>query len=183
MSRRAIECCCSNAAVLSDSRFWASCSHYAIFIASLCICMHFYLYRLLFAVILSRSSGCNQVAVCQPLLQSYLIWFEVERVKKWNQTWRDRLTRHRSELGGTAAERERERESEMQRLRRSVGVHRSIPRRLVTDHWTASDRWPRLDICPVSRTFALIRYDTRCDFNVRSKANTSQINLPHGTDN
>ena len=81
-------------------------------------------------------------------------------------------------------ERERERESEMQRLRRrSVGVHRSIPRRLVTDHWTASDRWPRLDICPVSRTFALIRYDTRCDFNVRSKANTSQLNLPHGTDN
>ena len=28
-----------------------------------------------------------------------------------------------------------------------------------------------------------IRYDTRCYFNVRSKANTSQLNLPHGTDN
>ena len=26
-----------------------------------------------------------------------------------------------------------------------------------------------------------IRYDTRCYFNVRSKANTSQLNLPHGT--
>jgi len=28
-----------------------------------------------------------------------------------------------------------------------------------------------------------IRYDTRCCFNVRSKANISQLNLPHGTDN
>ena len=28
-----------------------------------------------------------------------------------------------------------------------------------------------------------IRYDTRCYFNVRSKANMSQLNLPHGTDN
>jgi len=28
-----------------------------------------------------------------------------------------------------------------------------------------------------------IRYDTRCYFNVRSKANMSQFNLPHGTDN
>jgi len=28
-----------------------------------------------------------------------------------------------------------------------------------------------------------IRYDTRCYFNVRSKADVSQLNLPHGTDN
>ena len=28
-----------------------------------------------------------------------------------------------------------------------------------------------------------IRYDTRCYINVRSKANISQLNLPHGTDN
>ena len=28
-----------------------------------------------------------------------------------------------------------------------------------------------------------IRYDTRCYFNVRSKADTSQLNPPHGTDN
>jgi len=27
-----------------------------------------------------------------------------------------------------------------------------------------------------------IRYDTRCYFNVRSKADMSQLNLPHGTD-
>ena len=26
-------------------------------------------------------------------------------------------------------------------------------------------------------------YDTRCYFNVRLKANMSQLNLPHGTDN
>jgi len=30
---------------------------------------------------------------------------------------------------------------------------------------------------------ATTRYDTRCYFNVRSKANMSQLNLPHGTDN
>jgi len=28
-----------------------------------------------------------------------------------------------------------------------------------------------------------IRYDTRCYFNVRSKASMSQLNIPHGTDN
>jgi len=28
-----------------------------------------------------------------------------------------------------------------------------------------------------------IRYDTRCYFNLRSKADMSQLNLPHGTDN
>ena len=28
-----------------------------------------------------------------------------------------------------------------------------------------------------------IRYDTRCYINVRSKANMSQLNLPHGIDN
>ena len=27
------------------------------------------------------------------------------------------------------------------------------------------------------------RYETRCYFNVRSKADISQLNLPHGTDN
>jgi len=29
----------------------------------------------------------------------------------------------------------------------------------------------------------MLRYDTRCYFNVRSKADMSQLNLPHGTDN
>ena len=28
-----------------------------------------------------------------------------------------------------------------------------------------------------------IRYDMRCYFNVHSKADISQLNLPHGTDN
>ena len=31
--------------------------------------------------------------------------------------------------------------------------------------------------------YETIRYDTRCHFNVRSKADVSQFNLPHGTDN
>ena len=29
----------------------------------------------------------------------------------------------------------------------------------------------------------MIPYDTRCYFNVRSKADMSQFNLPHGTNN
>ena len=29
----------------------------------------------------------------------------------------------------------------------------------------------------------ILRYDTRCYFDVRSKADISQLNLPHGTDN
>jgi len=34
-------------------------------------------------------------------------------------------------------------------------------------------------------SYDTIRYDTRCYFNVRSKAdmNQSQLNLPHGTNN
>ena len=33
------------------------------------------------------------------------------------------------------------------------------------------------------RTLTSLLYNTRCYFNVRSKANMSQLNLPHGTDN
>jgi len=36
---------------------------------------------------------------------------------------------------------------------------------------------------PYSTARPSIRYDTRCYFNVRSKANMRQLNLPHGTDN
>ena len=35
----------------------------------------------------------------------------------------------------------------------------------------------------LSKVRVTIRYDTRCYFNVRSKADISQLNLPHGTDN
>jgi len=38
--------------------------------------------------------------------------------------------------------------------------------------------FPQLEV-----PYDTIRYDTRCYFNVRSKANMSQLNLPHGTDN
>ena len=34
-----------------------------------------------------------------------------------------------------------------------------------------------------ARMYDTIRYDTRCYFNLRSKADMSQLNLPHGTDN
>ena len=43
---------------------------------------------------------------------------------------------------------------------------------------TMSDRW--WAVLSVDYT---MRYDTRCYINVRSKANMSQLNLPHGTDN
>ena len=32
-------------------------------------------------------------------------------------------------------------------------------------------------------SFFAIRYDTRCYFNVRSKADMSQLNLPYGSKN
>ena len=41
----------------------------------------------------------------------------------------------------------------------------------LTDHGTAVIRYDT------------IRYVTRCRFNVRSKADISQLNLPHGTNN
>jgi len=45
-----------------------------------------------------------------------------------------------------------------------------------------------LSVCPLTVRYDTIRYDTirydtRCYFNVRSKADISQLNLPHGTDN
>jgi len=36
---------------------------------------------------------------------------------------------------------------------------------------------------PTVSLILTIRYDTRCYFNVLSEADTSQLNLPHGTDN
>jgi len=39
-----------------------------------------------------------------------------------------------------------------------------------------------LDCVPVFHKI-IIRYDTRCYVNVRSKADISQLNLPHETDN
>jgi len=54
--------------------------------------------------------------------------------------------------------------------------------------WSTSERvalsvvhvaWTELN----SSSEHTIRYDTRCYFNVRSKADISQLNLPHGTDN
>ena len=38
-------------------------------------------------------------------------------------------------------------------------------------------------LCISALKYDTIRYDTRCYSNVRSKADMSQLNLPHGTDN
>jgi len=40
-----------------------------------------------------------------------------------------------------------------------------------------------LVISSLENRYDTIRYDTRCYFNVRSKADISQLNLLHGTDN
>jgi len=40
-----------------------------------------------------------------------------------------------------------------------------------------------LTILNMQKFYDTIRYDTRCHFKVRSKADISQLNLPHGTDN
>ena len=41
--------------------------------------------------------------------------------------------------------------------------------------------WQPLE--PQRVNYGDIRYDTTCYFNVRSKANIGQLNLPHGTNN
>ena len=49
----------------------------------------------------------------------------------------------------------------------------------------ATDRTKTATVLTISARlcYDTIRYDTRCYFNVRSKADISQLNLPHGTDN
>ena len=54
---------------------------------------------------------------------------------------------------------------------------------------TGNQFYSTFDFCkgywaiPMAEESKDIRYDTRCYFNVRSKADISQLNLPHGTDN
>jgi len=51
---------------------------------------------------------------------------------------------------------------------------------------THGQLWVNQGTCiarPSGATVGRMRYDTRCYFNVRSKADMSQLNLPHGTDN
>ena len=51
----------------------------------------------------------------------------------------------------------------------------------VTNSMQALAFWPPQQVIIVTAgRHDTIRYDTRCYFNVRSKANMSQLNLPHG---
>ena len=80
------------------------------------------------------------------------------------------------------------------RRRRAVGISARRPwsmqfggnqrRRRLDANTSSCDcaRWSRAADIDRPRS-SLNRYDTRCYFNVRSKADISQLNLPHGTDN
>ena len=53
---------------------------------------------------------------------------------------------------------------------------------MMTDSRSAAVPWPETH--PVAaRRRSTIRYDTTCYFNVRSKADMSRFNVPHGNDN
>ena len=56
----------------------------------------------------------------------------------------------------------------------AVFVRRMSTVRLCQKQMTQNDNLIRYDT---------IRYDRRCNFNVRSKADISQLNLPHGAKN
>ena len=47
--------------------------------------------------------------------------------------------------------------------------------------WVIPDKGPLNGGCVCGA--ARLRYDTRCYFNVRSKADMNRLNLPHGDDN
>ena len=47
----------------------------------------------------------------------------------------------------------------------------------------AAERRAAVQCCGAVAAIDTIRYDTRCYFNVRSKADISRLNLPHGNDN
>jgi len=52
-----------------------------------------------------------------------------------------------------------------------------------TQNFTSSTSVIIAAFCSVSSSLDAPRYDTRCYFNVRAKADMSQLNLPHGNDN
>jgi len=47
--------------------------------------------------------------------------------------------------------------------------------------WNGQGHFTTLDGHTI--VYDTIRYDTRCYFNVRSKADMNRLNLPHGDDN
>jgi len=68
----------------------------------------------------------------------------------------------------------------------------NLPRNILHLVSHINDIWAKLRYCHspcpqlchrCQQGVETIRYDTRCYFNARSKADISQLNLPHGTDN
>ena len=66
-----------------------------------------------------------------------------------------------------------------------IGVYKRSKHGEINDIFKTSGRYAAGTINPSRLTLNpnTIRYDTRCYFNVRSKADISQLNLAHGTDN
>ena len=44
-------------------------------------------------------------------------------------------------------------------------------------------KMPHPEVTSLTESVVMIRYDTKCYFNVRSKADMNQLNQPHGNDN
>jgi len=78
--------------------------------------------------------------------------------------------------------------TELEWRTKSTSVNKNMTK--LWRHWV-TDRFCRSHITVVivnnaltrRRCVRIVRYDTRCYFNLRSKADTSQLNLPHGTNN
>jgi len=64
----------------------------------------------------------------------------------------------------------------------SCELYRSMWVLLLWAHSSLQLASPRRELTCNTKSHT-IRYDTKCYFNVRSKADISQLNLPHGTDN
>ena len=95
------------------------------------------------------------------LESSRLLWSTLNKVNKYSNT-------HTHPFNGPFVG-----------LPRWAGTRKVKPIWILLKQWDSEWQWHQLG----KSAPHCIRYDTRCYFNVRSKADISQLNLPHGTDN
>ena len=107
---------------------------------------------------------------------------------RWAERWRSRKA-----CGTCVWRRRRRRASSRWRSRterrcrgRSSRILQFTHKHVVSSASTSSVGQTFRSVCKgprLHRAQPTLRYDTKCYFNARSKANMSQLNLPHGTDN